>query len=340
MVLKEQSKELETEALTVGFKGSWKGGVPVLSGVNVTLRKGELVCLIGPNGTGKSTLLRTLAGVHPPLAGQVFLQGKDLGGMGPPEVAKSVSIVLTERVGGAGLTVYDIVAMGRYPYTDRWGLLSDMDREFVEKALERVGMGALAHRQLHEVSDGERQKAMIAKALAQDTPFMFLDEPTAHLDLPNRVALLALLRKLSADTGKSILVATHELDLALQVADSLWLIGEEGHIHTGLAEEMVLQGHLQHLFEGEGVSFDPSSGTFRMLYQEGTKKVGVKGGGWIGEWTGRFLRKNGYTLVEDESGMALVEVDQAGPAWVVVKNGERIPAKGLMEVLEALEPRV
>lgn len=200
---------LQAENLEIGYPA--KGGrKTVADGIHFHLEGGEFICLLGPNGAGKSTLLRTLAAIQPPLSGAVRICGEDTRTLSSAKKAKSLGLVLTERV-ETGLSVRELVSLGRAPYTGWLGWLSPDNKAKVDWAIEATGCKALALRKVHELSDGERQKAMIARALAQETPVILLDEPTAHLDLPNRVGIMRLLKNLAQETGKVILLSTHEL---------------------------------------------------------------------------------------------------------------------------------
>ena len=193
--------------------------------INVVLREGELCCLLGANGAGKSTLLRTLATFQPPLSGEMRLNDRPIEDYSPHELSTLIGIVLTERLRTPGITVRDMVAMGRSPYTNFWGRLTEEDQKEIDKAISLVGIEALSARQIATLSDGERQKVMIAKALAQQTPIVLLDEPTAFLDFPSKVEIMLLLGRLAHEMGKTVLISTHDLDLALQTAYRLWLMG-------------------------------------------------------------------------------------------------------------------
>lgn len=202
--------------LAVGY-----GGRAVRSGLSFSLCAGELVSMLGRNGCGKSTLLRTLAGLQPSVSGYHSLDG-----LSAAERSRRVALVLTERVALENTTVHEVVAMGRYPYTDFLGGLREVDEQIVARSLERVGW-VEPSRSFSALSDGERQRVLIAKALAQNTPVILLDEPTAHLDLPSRIALFRLLRSLAHDEGKMVLVSTHELDLASEWSDRIMLFSEQ-----------------------------------------------------------------------------------------------------------------
>ena len=221
------TSEIRLDNLSIGYR-SKKGTKAVASGITATIRSGELTCLIGPNGAGKSTLLRTLAGFLPKAAGTASLRGRDIGSYKPRELARLVGIVLTEKPDTGCMTVAELVALGRSPYTGFWGTCSDADRRAAARAMADVGIGHLAGRRVATLSDGERQKAMVAKALAQQTPVILLDEPTAFLDFPSKVETMRLLRGIARHTGKVVFMSTHDLDLALQAADTLWLMARGG----------------------------------------------------------------------------------------------------------------
>lgn len=223
---------ITTNRLTVGYRGH-----RVVEDISLSLPCGRLVCLLGPNGAGKSTLLRTLCGFQPPIEGTVTVSGSDLTAMSAAEVACHVSVVLTDRPPTPSLTAAEMVGMGRAPYTGFWGRLSDDDRRLVSEAMQTVGIAQLATRRMGQLSDGERQKVMIAKALAQHTPVIVLDEPTAFLDYPSKVAVMKTLARLAHDEGKTILMSTHDLELAAQLGDELMEI-ENKHIRKITADEV------------------------------------------------------------------------------------------------------
>lgn len=216
---------ISTNSLTIGYRIASGTEYPVQTDLNFSLHTGEMVCMLGPNGCGKSTLLRTLAGLQPALSGEYKIQNSDR-----PE--KSVALVLTERLSMDNTTVHDVVAMGRYPYTSFLGGLSEQDEEIIAASLQAVGFDLLAlnssHSPFNAHSDGEKQRILIAKALAQQTPIILLDEPTAHLDLPHRILILRLLRQLAHEQGKTVLISTHELDLALALSDRILLMSPPG----------------------------------------------------------------------------------------------------------------
>lgn len=233
-----------------------------------TLYAGELTCLIGPNGVGKTTLLRTLAGFLRPLSGEVLLQEGNrlsaLASFSRAQQARLLSIVLTTKPEAFSLTVSELVGMGRSPYTGFWGRLTEADEAIVDEALCQVDISHLRERRIGTLSDGERQKAMIAKALAQQTPILLLDEPTAFLDYPSKVEMLQLLRSLAHDLGKTIFLSTHDVEMALQLSDRLWLMQAE-RFATGTPHELAAQGVLSQFVEHNGIRFDKTSLAIRIV---------------------------------------------------------------------------
>ena len=228
----------------------------VASSITASLQSSRMTCLIGPNGVGKSTLLRTLSAFQPPLEGNVFIHGKDIASLTQKQLAKLIGVVLTVRPDVQNLTVEDLVGLGRSPYTGFWGTLDEEDRKVVNDAIGMVGIGQLAKRMIQNLSDGERQKVMIAKALAQQTPVIFLDEPTAFLDYPSKVEMMQMLHHLSRTAEKTIFLSTHDLELALQVADTVWLMMDDNTMHIGTPHQLADDGSLGAFIERNGIIFD------------------------------------------------------------------------------------
>ena len=235
----------------------------LLRDVSASVPPGSLTALIGRNGTGKSTLLRTVAGLGAAASGGIELCGKPLAALTPLQRASTVSFVTTDKVRIASLACEDVVALGRAPYTNWIGRMQETDRDIVARSLRLVGMEAFACKTMDRMSDGECQRILIARALAQDTPVILLDEPTAFLDLPNRYELATLLRRLAHDEGKCILFSTHDLDVALGLCDAVALI-DTPDLHCLPASDMASSGHIERLFAGAGISFDPATLTIRL----------------------------------------------------------------------------
>ena len=247
--------------LTTGYRQKGMDRI-VCREMNATLMSGQLTCLIGPNGTGKSTLLRTLAAFQPALDGNIEFLGRSLSKYSNEELAKLISIVLTNNSHIKNLTTYEVVGLGRSPYTGFWGRLSEHDHQVVRHCIQRVGIEKVSKQAFQTLSDGERQKAMIAKAIAQETPVILLDEPTAFLYYPNKVGVMLMLRSLAHEMGKTVLMSIHDIDLALQVADNIWLLTEEGTLINGTPEQLCTDGTIQHYVASKDIEFDTTRRTF------------------------------------------------------------------------------
>lgn len=253
-------KVLHTENLSIGYHLK-KDDQIIAADVNLVLQKGNLVSLIGANGIGKSTLLRTLTGIQKPLSGKIWLNGKAINEQPALEIARQLSMVLTEKLPPSNLTVFELVALGRQPYTNWIGKLTAEDKEKIDWAMQLTQIEHLSDRKHYEISDGQLQKVLIARALAQDTPLIVLDEPSTHLDLLHKVSLLRLLKKLTAETDKCILFSTHDIDLALQTSDEM-IVMTPGKISQNTPEKLINDGIFDLLFGDEQIQFDPQKGRF------------------------------------------------------------------------------
>jgi iron complex transport system ATP-binding protein len=292
---------LSIRGLSIGYPSRGKGANAshvnrtVLTGMDLDLHPGELVCLLGPNGAGKSTLLRTIAGLQPALAGRVLLDGLDFADLSPEARARKVAIVLTERIAVGNLKVNALVALGRHPFTGWMGRLSSGDREAIRHGLVEAGAWELRERRYEELSDGEMQRVMLARALAQEPRLLLLDEPTAFLDLPRRVETMRSLRRLAHEQGRAVLLSTHDLDLAMRAADKLWLLPVGGPVQSGLPEDLALSGAISKVFDQGDVAFDLTSGHFR-VHGHPRRYAQVSGNPVLVFWTGRALQREGYAL--------------------------------------------
>jgi len=335
-----QQNILVTQDLSIGYKQGKKETLCLLSDINLTIRRGEMVCLLGPNGAGKSTLMRTIAGIQTPLSGNTLVEGTPIRERNFKEIAQLLSIVLTERINVGNLTVYHIVSLGRHPYTSWMGRLSNEDTGKIKWALEQVGLLHYANHFVNQLSDGERQRVMIAKALAQDTPLIILDEPTAHLDLPNRVEIMRLLHRLARETNKAILLSTHELDLALQAADLIWLMARNHPVKVGAPEDLVLNGSIEETFHNKSFNFDRKTGNFIMNYQK-KSKVQLIGNDVMGFWTRRALSREGYQVTCKDGPDSKIVLDEKNMIWEVGINESKEfchSIKDLISFLRKSEP--
>lgn len=251
---------LSAEQLSIGYSNKKESAV-IADGININLSKGKLIALIGANGIGKSTLLRTLTGIQMPLKGIVLLKGRKVSDYNAKELAQTLGIVLTESLPPSNLTVFELVALGRQPYTNWLGTLSPEDIEQVNKAIQLTQIEHLIHKRHFEISDGQLQKVLIARALAQDTPLIILDEPTTHLDLLHKVNLLRLLKRLTSETGKCILYSTHDLDLALQLSDEMVVMTPDS-VTQDTPQNLITNKIFDKLFNDENISFDAQKGGF------------------------------------------------------------------------------
>ncbi|MEO0948818.1 MAG: ABC transporter ATP-binding protein [Cyanobacteria bacterium J06641_5] len=333
---------LTTESLSVGYSP----GSPLGKSISLALQAGELVCLLGPNGAGKSTLLRTLAGMQAPLSGDVRLLGDRLHRLSPRALARRLSLVLSEPLQVGLLSAYEVVALGRHPYTNWWGNLSLRDDRIVRWALAAVGAAAWSDRPVAKLSDGERQRVAIARALAQEPALLLLDEPTAHLDVPGRVEVLQLLRQLARETGRAIVFSTHDLELALRGADTIWLLSD-GKLQAGAPEDVVLSGAIARAFEREGVHFESQSGSFSFpVPTRGTVAVGsalAHSEDLAATWTRRALARAGFQVAtDDDSGiLACVQLERGNeaPHWLLeTASGcqQHVEIATMLAALEAL----
>ena len=308
---------LETSDLAVGYANRRTGGTIVARALDLRVAPGTFICLLGPNGAGKSTLLRTLAGVQEPLGGSISLEGQPLDALESQVRAQRIAVVLTEKPAAATLRVTDVVALGRYPHTGWFGQLEPRDLQIVDDSLKLVGADDVADRFIGDLSDGERQRVMIARALAQSGLLLLLDEVTAFLDLPSRVRTMTLLRGLVRERGCAVVLSSHDLDLALRLADEVWLMKGDGALRQGTPEDLVLDGSLGAAFGTEEVALDADSGAF-VLRERGGPRVALEGSGATRLWTERALLRTGFTPVVagEECEFAIrVENDGSRPRW-------------------------
>ncbi|MCQ2315834.1 MAG: ABC transporter ATP-binding protein [Bacteroidales bacterium] len=234
---------LKTHSLSIGYANKI-----IASGIDISLDSGDLVALIGPNGAGKSTLFKTLSGHIKPVSGTIEINGENAENLTAKERAKMMSVVLTERPDDMFLTVHEIVSSGRFPYLGMFGKLSGNDEKIVEESLELIGIKHLSDRLFNTLSDGERQKVMIAKSIAQNTPIIFLDEPTAFLDYPSKIELFSILKRLASEQKKTIIFSSHDLELLLRYTDSLWVMGRHLPFIKGSCSELLKNGKIQEYF--------------------------------------------------------------------------------------------
>lgn len=251
---------LQTKELNIGYCFK-KQKTIIAKGINLSLNSGSFTCLLGKNGIGKSTLLRTISNVQPPISGNVHIKGKALEKFTIDELARQLSVVLTEKLPENNLTVFELIALGRQPYTNWLGKLTDSDIEQVKQAMSFTHITHLADKKYYELSDGQLQRVLISRALAQDTDIIILDEPTAHLDVQHKMETFLLLKKLSEKLGKTIIVSTHEIHLAIESSDELWLMTEE-KLTCGTPTELIQTKAIDTLFPSSDIIFDATQKRF------------------------------------------------------------------------------
>ncbi|PID89665.1 MAG: iron ABC transporter ATP-binding protein [Bacteroidia bacterium] len=263
-----QNEILHIDNVSIGY-GKKKQAKIICSELNASINSGELVCMLGKNGAGKSTLIRTICGFQPALDGVIRLWGEHVADISKTKLSRLVAVVLTERLTIPNATVYELVSLGRSPYTGAFGVLNKKDKQMVADSVEKCGIGHKMYEKLSDLSDGEKQKAFIAKALAQDTKLIVLDEPTAFLDLPSRIEIVQLLRDISSTRNRAVLMSTHDMDLAMQMADKLWLLSDKDKLKSGSPEDLILSNFFQGYFDTRNIKFDNESRMFKVkhIYQ-------------------------------------------------------------------------
>lgn len=333
--------------LTIGYGKSWRkednGKKVIAQNINASIRQGELTCLLGANGVGKSTLLRTLSGFLNKLEGEIFIMGKELSTYSPKDLSKTLGVVLTDKCDIRNMSAREIIGMGRSPYTSFWGTLDKEDYQIVDDAIEMIGIGHLKERMVHTLSDGERQKVMIAKSLAQQTPVIFLDEPTAFLDFPSKVEIMQLLHKLTREAGKTVFLSTHDMELALQIADKIWIMDKKCGFAIGTPEDLAINGDLSAFFTRKGIAFNYETGLFN-VENKVHKSVCLKGKhGSLQNMVKKALHRNGIGAIrpcgenadqlhEDIVATIVIETDKDIPFTVIIGEQE-YKARSIEELL-------
>lgn len=324
-----QVKTIELIDLSIGYKHKQHKKI-IAEHINCSIYSGELTCLLGANGVGKSTLLRTLSSFQCSLAGKILIEGKDVVSYSEKDFSKLVSVVLTDRFSIKNMTARELIGLGRSPYTGFWGRLNDEDEAIVDEAICQVKIENLANRMIDTLSDGERQKCLIAKALVQDTPIILLDEPTAFLDFPSKVELMQLLHQLSRTTNKTIFLSTHDLELALQIADKVWLMDRQTGITIGTPEDLSLNGSLSNFFQRKGISFDKKTGLFRVA-NDYNKQVNLIGHGYYYAMIRKALLRNG--ILAERAISSTVSIDASSEEIEIKVGGKSIAKVDTIEEL-------
>ena len=293
LMKKDNPEILKIDCLRIGYNRG-KDESPLLPPLTARARRGELIAVIGRNGIGKSTLLRTLAGLQPSLGGEISYGGKSIRDYSKKDLAGIVGYISTEIVRVSNMRVYDLVALGRYPYTNWFGKIDESDHNKITDAIEKTGMTELSGRFITELSDGERQKAMIARILAQDTGIMVMDEPTAFLDIGSKFEILHLMHVLSQKNGKTIIFSTHDFNAAMSQADKIWLI-TDNLLQEGAPEDLMLSGSFDHLFDSASIQFNSENGTYSFK-SESRGEVNVSGDGIFFHFTKKAINRAGFSV--------------------------------------------
>lgn len=309
---------LSFESLLIGYS-SGKNRKILLPPLNARAYQGELIAMIGQNGIGKSTLLRTITGLQNTLDGTVIIDGKPIGSYSRIDFARSIGYISTEPVRVSNMKVYDLVALGRFPHTDWLGKLTGKDHDIIMDAIEKVGMHFFINRYFNELSDGERQRVMIARVLAQDTDILVMDEPTAFLDIKSKYEIVHLLHDLSKKRGKTIIFSTHDLNIAVSEADKVWLILKDS-FEEGAPEDLIIGGAFDELFKDSLVRFNQTDGSFTFR-NEFKGNINIRGEGISRLWTEKALNRAGYSG-SDKNEEIVVEVIKgpAGTRWILENN--------------------
>ena len=337
--MKESNNILQIEGLSIGYRPSVRQERIILSHIQLSAGKGELIALIGRNGTGKSTLLRTIVGVQPGFDGTILLSGKKAEDYSRGELSRMLSFVSTEIIRISHLSVYELVALSRFPYTGWVGRLNSNDKKIVIDSIHQVGIQSLLKKNITEISDGERQRVMIARALAQDTELIVLDEPTAYLDLPNKYEIIHLLGRICKDQNKTIIFSSHDLSSAINEADKFWLF-TSGEIKEGAPEDLILSGKLSEVFGDTNLIFDIEKGEIRKKKTQ-RKKINLTGtDNFQYYWTVKALERLGYevsdTGYEDNRSVSIINKNDKY-IWCLKEKDQYYEYKNIYELASELK---
>lgn len=336
-MVENSQKILSLSSLKIGYI-SGKNELVLLPPLNACAEKGELIAVIGRNGIGKSTLLRTVAGLQKSLAGEILYDGKIMTNYPLMELAQKVSYISTETVKVSNMRVYDLVALGRFPHTNWIGKIAPKDHEAIVDALEKTSMYSFSNRFVSELSDGERQKAMIARILAQDTGVMIMDEPTAFLDVGSKYEIFHLLNILSNINNKTIIFSTHDLQMAISQSDKIWLILDD-ELVTGSPEDLMIAGAFEHLFDPSAVMFNSDDGTFS--FRNDTKgHIYVEGAGNKRHWTEKAVQRAGFTVSRQMTSIYIITPGENNDKWRLMSNNNNKEFHSLYELITSLKKQV
>jgi len=288
---------IHIQSLAIGYNEMGMDKV-LQENINLSISSGEIVCLMGQNGVGKTTFIKTITGLHKRISGSIYHQRHPIDKISKSALAKLISVVLTEKPFAAHLSVIELIALGRYPYSNWLGRLSISDKRAIDLAISKTKIDYLADKKLYQLSDGQFQKVMIARALAQETDMIILDEPTAHLDLSNKIEIMLLLKSIAA-SGKGVLIASHDLQVSFQLSDRLWLFNFNKPVLEGCPEDLILQGAIDQTLFPVNNNINLSTGTVKNL-DEHKGNILVHGDPAIVHWTTQALQRNGYAVNKDK----------------------------------------
>lgn len=319
---------LETKSLSIGYQEKRIHKV-LQRDINIRLCKGEIISLMGQNGVGKTTFIKTISGLQPALTGDIFYGGENLKNLSNRQLATRLSLVLTEKPFNSSISVLELIAIGRHPYSGWMGVLSKKDKDVIEWAINETHINYLVEKKLYQLSDGQLQKVMIARALAQETDLIILDEPAAHLDLHNKIEVMMLLRQIAAQ-GKGILISTHDMQISTQLSDRLWLFNFNETVKEGVPEDLILNGTLEKTLFLQDYGYDMIHGSVS-ISQKGPQ-LAVDGPEDIKFWTRQALKRNGFRVVAS----ADIRIRYQDTCWQIITADSCIKCNSIQELLDSL----
>ena len=329
----ESDKIVSLDSLRIGYRSGRKEKV-IMKDLNSSALKGELIAVIGKNGVGKSTLLRTIIGLQPALGGKIIYEGKDILEYTRLQLARKAGYISTESIKVQNMNVYDLVALGRFPYTNWSGRIDQENKSKILEAIENAGMTPLSARYIGELSDGERQRAMIARILAQDAGLMVMDEPTAFLDIGSKFEILNLLHNLAKSSEKTIIFSTHDLQMALSQADKIWLL-KDSYIVEGSPEDLMIQGEFDHIFDSSPARYDSDHGTFTLLStMHGS--LYIEGEGILRHWTEKAVNRAGYSVSKIKTDSYIIIPSGSNENWCLINKGIKTGFPTIYALVRAL----
>ncbi len=323
---------IQIQSLAVGYPERDMDKV-LQENINLSISNGEIISIMGQNGVGKTTFIKTLAGLHKKISGSIYHQRRPIDKISKSALAKLLSVVLTEKPFAAHLSVIELIALGRYPYSNWLGRLSKADKQAIDLAISKTKIDYLATKKLYQLSDGQFQKVMIARALAQETDMIILDEPTAHLDLSNKIEIMLLLKSI-AGSGKGVLIASHDLQVSLQLSDRLWLFNFNRPVLEGCPEDLILRGAIEQTLFPVNKNINLSTGTVKYL-DEHKGNILLQGDPTIVHWTAQALQRNGYAVNKD--GPASISINCLDSLWKLDDKDASISFNSIENLLTHLK---